>query len=115
MLGPVEVVGTVVDVRRQDQYVAFSLDDGTGLLLCVVWPGERGVPGWGELPPGVVQLGQCVRCRGVLRRQQLRGGTHQSRLDVHALREEPDPLAEALHWVQCLHLRSLRQADRGTG
>lgn len=93
-----EVAGVIVslDPRSPEsaERIKFTLDDGTGLIECVVWQGT-------DVSHSVValQLGAAVRCQGRVGRFR---GTRQ--LTVDSFWPEPDCMAECWHWVEARKL-----------
>lgn len=91
----VELVGTVVDESENDDFRAWSLDDGLGLVMCILW--KKSAPGC-SLAAVQLTRGDLVRVRGKV--SVYRG---YPQVEVSQLfREKPmtETLAEARHWAQ---------------
>jgi len=119
LLGPgaveskAEVLGTVVDLVKKEAYAAFSLDDGTGLLVCKLYFGERGVPPASVHAPDELQLGAVLRARGRVGRLRV-GEEEKVQLLVTQLAAERHPAAEAGHWMRC-YLALAEEMEAGGG
>ncbi|GAB2282347.1 hypothetical protein Dimus_016892 [Dionaea muscipula] len=110
----VEALGIVVSRDlKPDKFLKFSIDDGTGVIQCILWLNQSSSPYFSRRCPSDVrliaqmanmfssrvQLGVTVRVRGKL--VGFRGSVQVTVDDVVV---EPDPNSEILHWLDCVRL-----------
>ena len=93
----VHAVGYVVNVDVRGMMVAYTLDDGSGLVRCVHWLDSAA---FGHLSAADVRrhslgLGRLVSVRGKVNVYR-----DVVQINVHAVREEKDPNAEIVHWLR---------------
>ena len=74
----VELVGVVVSVKQHARFVKYLIDDGTGVIACMVWKNHADSVSRGESEPSLFQLGATVCVHGKLNiqtRRYLASGT----------------------------------------
>ena len=104
----VELVGTVADESVKERFRAWSLDDGLGLVLCILW--KQSAPGC-SLEAVRLTTGDVVRVRGKV---SVYHGYPQ--VEVSQLFQETpltETLAEARHWARVALARGAARGDRG--
>ncbi|KMZ65177.1 CST complex subunit STN1 [Zostera marina] len=110
----VEILGTVVSRERKPSFLKFLLDDGTGVIPCVIWLNQNSLH-WkfARIQPSDLKLmaemamedeettvvGSVVRVRG-----QVCMYRDEIQIKVRDVMEERDPNAQTLHWVDCVRL-----------
>ncbi|XP_058197333.1 CST complex subunit STN1 [Rhododendron vialii] len=114
LLTRAETLGVVTTRElKPDRFLKFSVDDGTGIIPCILWLNHLTSPYFSRRSPSDVrliadaaaqfasrvQLGAVLRVRG--RITGYRGSVQITVSDVVA---ERDPNAEVLHWLQCIKL-----------
>lgn len=88
----VRVLGDVIMVKERDKHVEFTVDDGTGLLLCVLWRSDLAKQGFTQHG---LQLGKLLHVGGPIRRY--RG---KVQLTAYFLAPETHVDGISLFWLQ---------------
>ena len=116
LLSRAETVGTVTSRDlKPNKFLKFTIDDGTGCVVCVLWLNHLVSPYFSRRsPPSVrliaqaashfaaeIRLGVVARVRG--RITSYRGAVQITVSDVVV---ERDPNVETLHWLECMNLAS---------
>lgn len=103
----VRLLGDVIALKVREKYIDFTVDDGTGLLQCVLWQEDLARIGSG-LAAQSLQLGRLMHVGGPIRRYLGR-----MQLNVWFLALESDADAMSLFWLQVLARPSPRPPDGG--
>eukprot|EP01126_Amoeba_proteus_P010273 TRINITY_DN1399_c0_g1_i6.p1 TRINITY_DN1399_c0_g1~~TRINITY_DN1399_c0_g1_i6.p1 ORF type:complete len:180 (+),score=26.49 TRINITY_DN1399_c0_g1_i6:131-670(+) len=93
VISKVEVVGIISDLRFYPDKTKFLVDDSTGSIQCILFPGTT--------PIGLT-LGDLVRVHGKLRTFQRDISEAVNEITVENLAIEENPNVESLHWLQVL-------------
>ena len=97
VVSKIHILGDVVSVHERERNIQFSVDDGSAVLLCVLWKNRDGAD-WEETASGI-RLGQVVRVMGkisVFREERQVSVVSWSHVtDVHAM---------CVHWLSVIKL-----------
>eukprot|EP01083_Nonionella_stella_P267154 902753_1 len=99
----VEVVATLIGIRKQETFAAFTVDDGTGILRCVFWYPKSDLS---QVPKFDVNLGDTVVIRGRL--SQYRNSVE---LAVRYIARVTSHYSELLHWLDVVKLDRIYHQD----
>eukprot|EP00249_Psilotum_nudum_P020611 c27779_g1_i1 orf=41-523(+) len=110
-----EMVGVVVSLDSKERFVRFALDDGSGVVPCILWTNHSTsryfnkqklkrvqIEVQAELAleeANEVKLGRLLRVQG-----RITCFNQQRQLTVGSLQPEIDANAEVLHWLDCIRL-----------
>ena len=94
------VVGVCVSVDLQTSWTMLTIDDGTGLAVCLQWAADSHL----QTPPS---LGALVTIKA-----RLALYNRQTQLVASHVFVETDPNAELLHWIDCKRLERLYRMPR---
>eukprot|EP00697_Spironema_sp_BW2_P015480 gnl/Spiro4/6346_TR3271_c0_g2_i1.p1 gnl/Spiro4/6346_TR3271_c0_g2~~gnl/Spiro4/6346_TR3271_c0_g2_i1.p1 ORF type:complete len:171 (+),score=50.04 gnl/Spiro4/6346_TR3271_c0_g2_i1:76-513(+) len=93
-----EIVGVVVSVVVKDSFFKFAVDDGTGVVMCIVWLNDaKHAHSSTSAPP----LGALVSVCGKVKISRYCSRRELS-VDTVALLDDPD--AESLFWLETLQM-----------
>jgi len=104
----VQVVGCVVSRIIKEKYISYLVDDGSGIIRCVVWltpptsncrQSGQSAMDIGNPSQELLQVGQLGRIFGKVSCYQLR-----KQISVHCIHVEDQIDAEILHWLQVVAL-----------
>ncbi|GAV78380.1 tRNA_anti domain-containing protein [Cephalotus follicularis] len=120
-----EILGLVTFRElKPSKFLKFTLDDGTGCIVCLLWLNQLNSPYFSRRNPETVRLiasmathfaseiviGAAARVRG--RITSYRGALQITVSDVLI---ERDPNVEILHWLDCIRLARKRYDVIGKG
>ncbi|KAM7254300.1 hypothetical protein ACFE04_031982 [Oxalis oulophora] len=111
----VEILGVVTFVdHKPDKFIRFSIDDGTDIVLCILWLNQLTSNYYSRRNPSTVRLiahfansqfAKGIKI-GVMARVRGRVTSFRSamQITVSDVVFERDPNVEILHWLDCLRL-----------
>lgn len=111
----IDVIGTVTCLESFAEKFAFSIDDSTASLPCVIWSNDIG---WSlhrdtlthlDQTMNKIQLGDIVRVRGKLRILPFNLYGSSMELSVFSINLEQDPNIELLHRLEVMSLDQVYQ------
>lgn len=94
----IRLLGDVVALKTREKFIDFTVDDGTGLLSCVLW--QEDLARMGRVAH-CLQLGKLIHIGGYIRRY-----LGKVQLNVWFLALETDADAMSLFWLQVMASRT---------
>lgn len=97
----VDIVGTVISIKKKEKKVVICVDDGTAVIRCIKYC-ELG----SEQPFFGLHVGNLVSVKGILNKIEI-DNTYEFAINVKFLNILTDPNVELLHWATVMHYYEL--------
>lgn len=93
----VEILGVIVGVESTGNYVGYSIDDGSGVIVCLYWFNQAEKFAFHK---DFHEIGDIVRVIGKLGEWR-----DAKRIHIQSIVKQNDPNIEYLHWLEIMHLK----------